>query len=85
LFMWFLTIFVLPFLVSCCFLGSRVLPREGTQVSEGDPTWGSQIRNALPLKRSWVDLTVVDLRNNHCYFNHGGSTQNNKRASPMRL
>jgi hypothetical protein len=27
------------FLVPYCFLGSRVLPREGAQVLEGDLTW----------------------------------------------
>jgi hypothetical protein len=44
------------------------------------------MRDALPFKRSWFDLAVVDPRSNLCYFNCGGSRQNNnKRASLMRL
>jgi hypothetical protein len=30
---------ILLFLVPCCFLGSRVLLREGAQVLEGDSAW----------------------------------------------
>jgi hypothetical protein len=74
------------FLVSCCFLGSRDLLRESAQFPEGYLTQWNQIRDALPLERSWLDLTVVDPRSNLCYFNHGGSRQdNNKRASPNRI
>jgi hypothetical protein len=54
--------FVLPFLVPCCFLGSRFLSREGTQVLEGDPTWWSQIRDALQLKRSWLMSVILAIQ-----------------------
>jgi hypothetical protein len=76
---------LLPFLVPCCFLGSRVLLREGAQVLEGDPAWWSWIRDALSLEKSWLDSTVVDPGSNHCYFNCGRSSRqiNNRRALPM--
>jgi hypothetical protein len=51
-----------------CFLGSRVLLREGTDVPEGDLTWKSWIGDALPLERSWLDLAIVDPRSYLCYF-----------------
>jgi hypothetical protein len=72
--------------VPCYFLGSRILPRKGADVLEGDPTWQSQIRDALPLERSWLDSTVMYPRSNLCYFNCSeGRQNNNKRAFPTRL
>jgi hypothetical protein len=49
-------------MVPCCFLGSGVLLRKGADVLEGDLTWRSQIGDALPLDRSWLDSAVVDPR-----------------------
>jgi hypothetical protein len=60
--------------------------KKGADVPESDLTQRSQIRDALPLERSWIDSTVVDPRSNLCYFNCGGSRQNKKkRAFSMRL
>jgi hypothetical protein len=73
------------FMVPYCFLGGRVLPRMGADIPEGDLTWQSQIRDTLPLKRSWLDSAVVDPKCYLCYFNCGrGRQNNNKRASPMK-
>jgi hypothetical protein len=51
---------VLTFVVPCCLPRSRVLPRKGIDVPEGDLTQWSQIRDEFPLERSWLDLAVVD-------------------------
>jgi hypothetical protein len=60
---------ILLFVVTCCFLGSGVLPRKGADVPERNLTQQNQIRDVLPLERSWLDLAVVDPRSYLCYFN----------------
>jgi hypothetical protein len=47
-------------MVPCCFPGNRILQRERIDVPEGYLTWHSQIRDALPLERSWLDSDIVD-------------------------
>jgi hypothetical protein len=54
--------------------------REGAGVPEGDLTWSSQIRDALPLERSCLDSTVVDPRRKLCYFNCVWSRQDNNKG-----
>jgi hypothetical protein len=74
------------FVVPCCSPGIGVLLRRGAYVLEGDPTQRGWIGNALPLERSWLDMTVVDPRSDLCYFNCGrGRESYNKRASAKRL
>jgi hypothetical protein len=63
-----------------------LFPEGGGDVPESDPTWQSQIGDALPLERNWLDLDVVDPRSYLCYFDYDkGRQNNNKRAFPMRL
>jgi hypothetical protein len=68
------------FVVLCCFPGSRVLLRKGTDIPEGDLTQPSWIRQALPLERSWLDPAVVEPRSYCCYFNCGSGRQKNKKV-----
>jgi hypothetical protein len=48
------------FMVFCCLLGSDVLPWKGANVLEGDLTQGGWVRDALPLKESWLHSALVD-------------------------
>jgi hypothetical protein len=70
--------------VPYCFLGSRVLAREGTDILESDPTCQSQIGDAFPLRRSWLDSAIVDLRSYLCYFDCRRGRQNNKKKGPLQ-
>jgi hypothetical protein len=56
-------------MVSCCLLGSRILLGKGVGLPEGDLAWRGWVRDALPLKGSWLPSAVVDPGNDLCYLN----------------
>uniref|UniRef100_A0A8C0XNV9 RAVE complex protein Rav1 C-terminal domain-containing protein n=1 Tax=Castor canadensis TaxID=51338 RepID=A0A8C0XNV9_CASCN len=69
-----------PVLGPLLFPGKQILPREGTQVPEGDTT---RIKDALPLERTRLDSTVVDQGAINCCLLRWSSRQDTTKAPPV--